>query len=157
MRKILLLATLIVITYNVQSQRNLDYNKYKKDNNGLSCTNVNQTNVDTSFAMLNKIDTNTISNGLDEYFHDLAMTTSLFGIFHKDKWKEYSYVAIKYFERSIQLNPNDPSNYYEIIYTCMTLNDYKTAKVYVEPYEKLTPLEYREKYITEWIEKNRKE
>ena len=154
MKRLSVFALLIVFTLSVYSQRCFDYKRYKREKYGLSCSNITPANVDSSFTNLIKMDTNTIGNGLDEYFHDLGMAATFYGVYHKEKRKEYAYMAIKCFIRSIQLNPSDPGNYYEIIFVCMSLNDYKTAKDFVEPYEKLTPIENREKYITDWLNKS---
>ncbi|MEI6695336.1 MAG: hypothetical protein WCO13_04645 [Bacteroidota bacterium] len=89
MKKITFFFILNTILLTVNSQETIDYIKIKKNINGVSCMNVNQTNVDSTFAHLLKLDTNKIKNGLEEYYYDLAMMYDFKGAYYKEKRNEY--------------------------------------------------------------------
>ena len=155
MKKIIFFLVFIVIMLKVNSQETIDYIKIKKSINGISCMNVNQTNVDSTFANLLKLDTNKIKNGLEEYYYDLAMMYNFKGAYHKEKREEYRNEAIKYNIRCLNLNKKNSGAYNNLALVYLDKKQNDKAKEILILYKKYTKRKYWDMSLIKQIEESK--
>lgn len=139
----------------VNSQETIDYIKIKKSINGISCMNANQTNVDSTFANLLKLDTNKIKNGLEEYYYDLAMMYFFKVAYCEEKLEEFGNEAIKYNIRCINLNKKNSAAYNNLALVYLHKNQNDKAKEILILYKKYTKRKYWDKSLIEQIEESK--
>ncbi len=152
MKKITFFFIFNTILLTVNSQETIDYIKIKKNINGVSCMNVNQTNVDSTFVNLLKLDTNKIKNGLEEYYYDLAMMYDFKGAYYKEKRNEYRNEAIKYNIRCLNLNKKNSGAYNNLALVYMDMKQNDKAKEILILYKKYTKRKYWDMSLIKQIE-----
>lgn len=142
--------TLIVL--NIYSQETIDYIKLKKDIYGVSCMNVNKTNVDSTLVNLLKIDTASITKGLEEYYYDLALMYNFKGVYYKEKRVIYFTEAINYNLRCIHLNKKNTAAYNNLALIYIDTKQIDKAKETLSLYKKYTRHKYWDKSLIKQIE-----
>jgi hypothetical protein len=116
---------------------------------------ANQTNVDSTFANLLKLDTNKIKNGLEEYYYDLAMMYLFKGAFYEEKIDEFGNEAIKYNIRCINLNKRNSAAYNNLAIAYLQKNQNDKAKEILILYKKYTKRKYWDKSLIKQIEESK--
>jgi tetratricopeptide (TPR) repeat protein len=152
MKNSILILFIVLIGINVKSQETIDYIKLKKDIYGVSCMNVNKTNVDSTLVNLLKIDTTRITKGLEEYYYDLALMYNFKGVYYKEKRISYFTEAIKYNLRCINLNKKNTAAYNNLALLYLDTKQIDKAKEILNLYKKYTRHKYWDKTLIKQIE-----
>ncbi len=155
MKKTFILLLFLFFVLKTYTQKTFDYEKYRKDLYGLSCSNTTKAGIDSSLINLEKIDSNNISNGAEFFNYDLGMVYYNYGCYYKDKRVEYFNKSIAVLSRNISIGKLISESYYMIAFLYDGLNMHIEAKDYLKLYKKYTKKKYWDMDLIKSIEEGK--